>query len=220
MWLSHELTQRRSNVSAMQKLTPRKHLAPFALIAVGALALAGCSSSEDPSDAGEAPRGTAESPAASEPIDESTGGGGEFDERDVRGQELDIDHERAVEIALEEAGGGIVFSIELDHSRHHGEWVYEIEVLDGSDEHDFDISATSGEVLEHDRDSEDDTEQEVTFEMTPAEALDLAAGQLADGDIVEGWTLSWDDGQLEYEIDVEPGEDLIIDVATGDIRED
>ena len=75
-------------------------------------------------------------------------------------------------------------------------------------------------MLEHDRDSDDDNEREVTFAMTPDEALDLAAAELADGAIIEGWTLSWDDGRLEYEIDVEPGEDLVVDVESGEVRED
>lgn len=197
-----------------------KKLTPIALIAVGALALAGCSSpADDSSDAGDAPRGTTEESSAPAP-EETTGETGSNEDRDVRSQDFDIDHERAVEIALEEAGSGFAFSIELDHSRLHNEWVYEVEVQDGNNQHDIDISASTGEVLEHDQDSDDDTEREITFEMTPAEALELAADQLADGDAIEGWTLSWDDGQLEYEIDVEPGEELIVDVQTGEIRQD
>ncbi|WP_293694413.1 PepSY domain-containing protein [uncultured Agrococcus sp.] len=202
-----------------------KKLTPFAALSVAALALAGCSGAgDDTTDMGDAPQGTSDTtetamPNQSESGDSTEDAETEFDERDVRGQQFDIDHERAVEIALSEAGGGFVFSLELDHSRHHGEWVYEVEVQDGSAQHEIDISAMTGDVVEHDTDSDDDREREITFEMTPEEALSLAA-EFKPDTVFESWTLSWDDGQLEYEIDAEPGDDLIVDVATGDVRED
>ncbi|HIY64882.1 MAG TPA: PepSY domain-containing protein [Candidatus Agrococcus pullicola] len=202
-----------------------KKLTPFAALAVAALALAGCSGTGDETtDLGDAPQGTSDTTETAMPnqndSDESTDAvDTEYDERDVRAQHLDIDHEQAVDIALTEAGGGFVFALELDHSRHHGEWVYEVEVQDGSTQHEIDISAMTGDVVEHDTDSDDDREREITFDMTPDEALSLA-DQFKPDTVLEGWTLSWDDGQLEYEIDVEPGDDLIVDVATGDVRED
>lgn len=207
-----------------------KKLTPFAALAAAALALAGCSGTGDETtDMGDAPQGTSDTTETAMPNQSDNGDGTEnddtenegtdFDDRDVRAHQLDIDHEQAVDIALTEAGGGFVFSLELDHSRHHGEWVYEVEVQDGSTQHEIDISAMTGDVVEHDTDSDDDREREITFEMTPDEALSLAE-EFNPDTVFEGWTLSWDDGQLEYEIDVEPGEDLIVDVATGDVRED
>ena len=181
--------------------------------AIAALTLSGCASGGDETEVTEGATGTAESTGteSTDAPDQSQGDSdaeGEYDERDVRGQSPAIDHEQAVSAAVEAAGGGIVYEIELDHSRDAGEWIYEVSVLDGTTDHDIKLSAESGEVLEHERGEEDDSEREVSFsDMAPAEALELAAAEAGAEAVFEGWTLSWDDGRLHYDIDVRDGDD-------------
>lgn len=199
----------------------------MAFAAAGALLLAGCSTGTEPTEVGDGAEGSAppataqpaqpsESAAESNPADDAG-----LHERDVRAQTFGIDHEEAVAIAVAEAGGGFAYQIEVDWSDDHGEWVYEVEVLDGRSDHEFDLSTADGSVLKHERDDEDDSEREIDFSMTPAEALELAAAELVDGEWIEGWTLSWDDGRLEYDIDTENGpDDIVIDVASGSVTRD
>lgn len=188
-----------------------------------ALALSGCASAgNDATEVTEGASGTTESTGTEEATstEESQGDDtaeGEYDERDVRGQSPETDHEQAVSAAVEAAGGGIVYEIELDHSDDAGEWVYEVSVLDGTTDHDITLSAASGEVLEHERDDEDDSEREVTFDdMTPAEALELAAAEVGADTVLEGWTLSWDDGRLHYDIDTDADDDDDLEVWVDD----
>ena len=199
----------------------------LALSAAAALTLTGCASGDDTADAGEGIQASPE-PAPAQPsqtvqqeTESESAAGGSFHERDVRAQTLDVAPEDAVDLAVSEAGGGFVYQLELDWSDHHGAWVYEVEVLDGTTDHEFDLDAMTGAILKHERDDEDDTEREITFAMTPDEAVALAADHVTDGEWIEGWTLSWDDGKLEYDVDVEGGgDDVRIDTESGQVARD
>lgn len=201
-------------------------LTAVAAASMAALVLAGCSGADEPTELSDGPTGVAESSAAT---DESTNddaadesdAADTFDDGDVRAQTPAIDYEQAVSLAVDAADGGFVFDIEFDHSRDAGEWVYEIDVLNGSTSHELRLSASSGDVLEHERDDEDDDEREVTFsDMTPEEALQIASDEVGSDEVIEGWTLSWDDGRLHYDIDLRGDDDFEINVEDGSVTRD
>lgn len=206
--------------------TNRMTLAALVAASTAALVLSGCSSADESVELSDGPTGVAESPAATDAstnddaADESETPDG-VDERDVRGQTPEIDYEQAVSLAVDAAGGGFVYQIELDHSRDAGEWVYEIDVLNGGTSHELKLSASSGDVLEHERDDEDDDEREVSFDdMTPEEALQIATDEIGSDEVIEGWTFSWDDGRLQYDIDLLGDDDLEINVEDGSVSRD
>lgn len=173
------------------------------------------------SDGGSAADG---SPAASD------GGGAAAADSDLPADadlattELSIPAEDAVQRALDAAGGGDVHTVTIDHDRRHG-WEWEIEIRNGTEEHDIELSAISGEVIEHERDQDDDGEPavDVTSPMPYAEAIELALG--AQDGRVSGWSLDSDDGRVHYEVDIMPAGsnddvDVVVNVETKDVRID
>ena len=206
--------------------TKRLTLAALVAASTAALVLSGCASAEESTELSEGPTGVAESPTTDtsttdDAADESASAD-HYDERDVRGQNPQIDYEQAIAIALDTAGGGFVYDLELDHSDDADAWVYEVSVRDGNTDHELVLSSSSGDVLEHEREDEDDDdpEREIAFDdMNPEEALQIASDEAGD-DIVEGWALAWEDGELRYDIDVREGDDFEISVADGTISRD
>lgn len=166
-----------------------------------------------PSDGGTAGDGAGDDAAAGgAPLPESA---------DLATEQLPVPVEDAVAIALETAGGGETVSVSIDHDDDR-DWVWEIEVaLDGR-EHEIDIDAATGEVLQHEEDDDrvDEPAVDVTSPMTPAEAIDLALRK-HDGR-VSSWDLDSDDGTIRYQIDLERsgGDDteIEVDVETGEVR--
>ncbi|APX32553.1 peptidase [Brachybacterium sp. P6-10-X1] len=141
---------------------------------------------------------------------------------DLAASQLPVPAEEAVGIAVQTAGGGETVSVSIDHDDDRG-WVWEIEVALDGQEHDLDIDATTGKVLEHDEEDDkvEDPVVDVTAPMTPQEAIDLAV-QERDGR-VSGWDLDSDDGAIRYQLDIESsdGEDdveVVVDVSSGEVR--
>ena len=62
--------------------------------------------------------------------------------------------EQAIRIARREVGGGRVTDVDLDDD--DGVEVWEIEIERGRYEHDLTITVDGGEIIEHDRDRDDD----------------------------------------------------------------
>lgn len=141
---------------------------------------------------------------------------------DLATAELPITAEKAVEIGKQEAGGGDLVQIEIDHDRSAWEWELEL-VLDGT-QHELDIDATTGEVTQHETDDDDDRDPvvDVTAPMTPQEALEIALGE--EPGRVSGWELGSDDDRVQYQIEIvrpEGGDvDVEVDVDSGDVRID
>ena len=165
-----------------------------------------------------------ESPAASD------GGGAAAADSDLPADadlattELPIPAEDAVQRALDAAGGGDVHTVTIDHDRRKG-WEWEIEIRNGTEEHDIELSAITGEVIEHERDQDDDGEPavDVTSPMPYAEAIELALG--AQDGRVSGWSLDSDDGRVHYGVDIMPAGsnddvEVVVDVETKDVRID
>ena len=143
---------------------------------------------------------------------------------DLASTELPIPAEDAVQRALDASGGGDVHSITIDHDRRNG-WEWEIEIRNGAQEHDIELSAISGEIIEHERDQDDDGEPAVDIAdpMPYAEAIELALG--AQDGRVSGWSLESDDDRLHYTVDIVPDGanddvEVEVDVETQDVRID
>jgi len=116
-----------------------------------------------------------------------------------------------------------VHSLELDWSARHAAWVWQIDTLVGTSDHDVQIHADSGTVLAHDQERTDDREQAVdpTSPLPVAEAM-AAALALREG-TVRSWKLEWDDGRREYQFDIEQSgrtDEVLVDVETGRARLD
>lgn len=170
-----------------------------------------------PAEESETPKGP---PPESNPADASATG----PDVDLADQAFDITPQQAIDTAVQEAGDGTVHSLELDWSGEHSAWVYEVDVLVGSVDHDFDINADTGEVLEHDQDDTDDQEQAINLDspMTWETARDKALGAVQGR--VTSWKLEWDDDHTSYEFDIEDASgdetEVEINVDSGDVRID
>ena len=143
---------------------------------------------------------------------------------DLASTELPIPAEDAVQRALDAAGGGDVHSITIDHDRRNG-WEWEIEIRNDAQEHAIELSAISGEIIEHERDQDDDGEPAVDIAdpMPYAEAIELALG--AQDGRVSGWSLESDDDRIHYTVDIVPDGsnddvEVEVDVETQDVRID
>ncbi|MEV4376899.1 PepSY domain-containing protein [Streptosporangium sp. NPDC049644] len=95
-----------------------------------------------------APSGTATTPAPVNPTSgaESTPAPGEA--------EAKISRDEAVRIAQQKVPGAKLVKIEFDGDETPANW--EVELREGDVEHDFDIDATTGAILEQDRETADD----------------------------------------------------------------
>lgn len=130
----------------------------------------------------------------------------------------------AIDLAVERAGGGFAYSIELDWSGYDSAWVYELDVLMDTMDIDIDINADTGELLELERDDTDDAEEAIDLEspMTWETARDIALG--ASQGRITSWKLSYDDDYTAYEFDIEDssGDDIEVEVRvdTGAVRID
>lgn len=174
--------------------------------------------SPSPDDGSKTPKGPT---TTSNPGDAGNTG----EDVDLAEQTFAISPQQALDKALQEArGNGIVHSIELDWSRSNNTWVYEIDVLVGNTDHDIDINADTGEVLEHQQDDTNDTEKAINLAspMTWETARDRALGA-AQGRITS-WKLEWDDNYTSYQFDIEGASgdetEVEVNVDTGDVRID
>lgn len=169
------------------------------------------------SDAGGAP---AAAPAAGdrEVFTEMPG-----EDIDLRAQAFPVAPEQAIQTATDTAGAGTVHSIELDHSDDRNLWYYEVSVLIGGTDHEVEIDAMTGAVIDHDQESTDDHEEAIDLAspMTFDDAMERAL-TVRDGE-VRGWKLEWDDERREYQFDIDVNGDedeVTVLVETGEAFED
>ena len=163
-------------------------------------------------------------PGASPTASPSSSGEATAEDVDLATQTFAISAPDAMLTAVEKAGGGFVYSIELDWSRYHNAWVYELDVLMGTMDHDVDINADTGEVLELERDETNDKKQAVSldspmsWESARDKALAAVQGQ------VTGWKLEYDDDYTAYEFGIvdSSGDEIEVEinVTTGTVRID
>lgn len=206
----------------------RRFTTALAVIALSGVALVGCAGDDDDADDLDDPGMEQVDPAPTDDSDDDDSGdsddsddssGGSLGESaDLSQTELPISQKAAVEAADAVAPGSTVTKIEVDYSRPHAAWVWEIDLQDGSEQHEVTISADSGEVLESKSDTENDPAESVEpASLSAADAM--AAAQKVKSGTVSGWTLERDDNALSYDVDIRSGNDdetVIVDANTGD----
>jgi uncharacterized membrane protein YkoI len=148
-----------------------------------------------------------------------------------------ITAEKAKEIALNHAGlkASDVTFVRAQLDWDDGRQEYEVEFYSGNVEHDYDIDASTGEILSYDRDAEFHAPKSVgtkaataptasdntaiTAEKAKEIALQHAGLKASDVTFVRA-QLDWDDGRQEYEVEFYSGNveyDYDIDAETGEI---
>lgn len=173
--------------------------------------------SEAPGDEAETSQ---ESTPASGPNDSDT----TAEDVDLADQTFAVTPQQAIDKGLAEAGDGIVHSIELDWSDSNNAWVYELDILAGNVDHDVDVHADTGDILEHEQDDTDDQEQAInldspmTWETARDKALEAVPGRIT------SWKLEWDDDYTSYQFDIEDstGDEIEVEVRvdTGQVSID
>ncbi len=182
--------------------------------------------SESPVGETESPEPSSSEPSSPEPSATDSETADDATERDVdlATHAFALTPQQAIAKGTAEAGDGIVHSIELDWSQHHDAWVYELDILVGNIDHDIDLDADTGEILDHDRDDTDDKEQVINldspmnWETARDKALDAVQGRIT------SWKLEWDDDYTSYEFDIEDSSgdetEVEINVDTGAVKID
>ena len=159
--------------------TNRMALSTAAGLAALSLGLAGCTGSgsgnggDDTQDTPAADSSSGNADEATDDKDQNAGDDGEQDsthDSSGRGLPADADLSKdtpavsaddAIETAKKEVGDGIVYGIELDWDEKDGAWQYDVSILDGATDHDVEIDADSGQIVEHEQDSTDDREEPI-----------------------------------------------------------
>ena len=148
-----------------------------------------------------------------------------------------ISKERSLEIAVDHAG---ITADQITHIDDHeldtddGRQIWEIEFHADGYEHEFDVDARTGEVIDHERDREDDDTQKPPQQgsndrLSGEQALQIAvehAGvgapshvddlELDSDDGRQIWEIEFHAGGLEYEYDVDAHTGDILDVEIDD----
>lgn len=114
-------------------------------------------------------------------------------------------------------------SVDLDHE--DGRLHYDIEGFDSEKEYEMEIDATSGEVKEHEVDTDRDNDEYLDFSeiISPAKAIEIASKNAE----VEGlspteWSLETDDDKQKYTIEYDQKDsdiDIKINAVTGEFLE-
>lgn len=220
------------------------------LALVGVLALAGCGGGEggeettspgDPIVVGEG-ESASESPSGDETgqgdggessdpsgdTGDSSGDAGDATrtppDADLREVSVGVPVADALQISADEVGAdSVVYTIDLDYSEDYNAWVWSIDTLVDGTDHEVEIDADTGEVLDHEQDSSDDNEEAVdpADPMTPEQAMDLAVAEV-DGP-VRAWQLEFDEGERTYQVEITSGGDEVevtVDVASSAVSVD
>lgn len=203
---------------------------PFtaAVVLTLSLTLAGCSNSGDETD--QAP--TSGDPVPTQSDDSGSEGSSPDDtaaqsapagssdlpeDADLATASPQVTPEEAIAAAQKEAGDGTVHAIELDYDRRDGAWQYEVKILKDKTDFDIDVDAQTGEVVETEQDTTDDSEQAIDLNdpMPYDEALNLAS-EKGKGRLTS-WKLESDDDRIEYQFDYDDGgkeSEVTVDVET------
>ena len=132
---------------------------------------------------------------------------GVFAATQLTNSQVKITEQQAKDIVNKEAPNGQITKFKLD--REHGKMVYEVEVMDGNVEKEFDIDAETGTVLK----SESETKNKVI------ETPKISLKESKNGKFKE-IELKNKKGTLVYEVELNEGlmeREFIIDANTGEI---
>jgi len=212
------------------------------LAAAAAIALTGCSSDNGDTDAGSSvsvdsdqsqsasSSGTpTEQSSASQTGSDSSGQDEDQQstprDADLRQVDFAVTAQDALDTSAQEVGSeGIVHAIELDYSSHYDAWKWSVKTLVSGTDHEVEIDADTGKVLESEKESTDDTEKAIDLDqpMKQQEAQKLALEKVEGP--VRGWKLEWDDGVRAYEFDIGDGQgdetEVTINVENGNVTVD
>lgn len=179
----------------------------MAAAAVLTAGLTACSTDDDSADTASTKTAESATTEATPSVSATPDGGGSSDAldrgADLRTDQLAVGPQEAIDTATGEVGrGGIVHAIEVDWSKRHSTWKWEVKILDDGTDHEVEIDANTGEVIDHEKERTNDTEKAIdpNKPLPFADALRLATDEV-DGPLT-GWKLEWDDGRREYQFDI------------------
>ena len=140
---------------------------------------------------------------------------GVFAATQLTNSQVKITEQQAKDIVNKEATNGQITKFKLD--KEHGKMVYEVEVIDGNVEKEFDIDAETGAVLK----SESETKNKVieTPKISYEQAKEIALKESKNRKFKE-IELKNKKGTLVYEVELNEGlmeREFIIDANTGEI---
>ncbi|CAM4185923.1 PepSY domain-containing protein [Lacicoccus alkaliphilus] len=109
--------------------------------------------------------------------------------------------EEAVSAAQENFDGDLV---ELKLDQEDGEWVYEVKLENDSEDYEVKMLTEDLSILEEETEADDDNDPDDRFAYEDAIPHDEAVSTAMDeaGGELEEWTLEKDDGQLEYDVEL------------------
>ncbi len=128
--------------------------------------------------------------------------------------------EEATQSFLDTFGQDVnIDTVEFDDDR--GNYEYQISGWDAENDYELDVDATTGEVNEQETDSDTEADHTIEFDniISPEEAMEVAV-EASGSDLIEGWTIDDEDGLTVYEVEIENGDDVIMDAATGSVIPD
>jgi len=130
-----------------------------------------------------------------------------------------ISEQQAKDIALKEAQGGQITKFKLD--RENGRMVYEIEVMDGNIEKDYEIDAETGAIvkLEHEKKNYGTNNSVNNPKISYEKAKEIALKNSKNGKFKE-IELKHKNGVLIYDVEIAEGfadREFLIDANTGEI---
>ncbi|MXQ51764.1 hypothetical protein GQ671_10860 [Salinicoccus hispanicus] len=131
----------------------------------------------------------------------------------------DLEHKASEAVtAASEKFDGALKTLELDNE--DDQWVYQVEMESETEEYEATLSAEDLSFINEERENDDGFDTEEHFNYDNAVAAEEAAQTAIDetGEGLEGWTLSIEDGQLEYEMDM-ADTDMTINAETGEVTE-
>ena len=133
-----------------------------------------------------------------------------------------ISEQQAKDIALKEAQGGQITKFKLD--RENGRMVYEIEVMNGNIEKDYEIDAETGAIvkLEHEQKNYGNNNSVNNPKISYEKAKEIALKSSKNGKFKE-IELKHKNGVLVYDVEIAEGfmdREFLIDANTGAILRD
>ena len=133
-----------------------------------------------------------------------------------------ISEQQAKDIALKEAQGGQITKFKLD--KENGKMVYEIKVINGNVEKEFDIDAETGAILkaEHEQKGSKNNNSVNNPKISYDKAKEIALKNSKNGKFKE-IELKHKNGVLVYDVEIAEGfmdREFLIDANTGEILRD
>lgn len=141
------------------------------------------------------------------------------DGQGIENTEFAISLDQAIETFYSTFGSDTINIDKIEFDKDDGRYKYEISGWDEGFEYDLDVDAETGDVLDQEKDQDNDTDNIIDLGqiISPSEAMSIAITEAGSG-YVKDWELDGKiNGNAVYEIDIENGPDQHIDAYTGEI---